>query len=63
MFIGQPNLGGYGTNNTGLIIGKVTSKRWKINESKVTEGTVEEHCRNVVPLLKFIPGFESANAI
>jgi hypothetical protein len=27
-------------------------------KGKVTEETVEENCRNVVPLLKFIPGCE-----
>jgi len=31
-------------------------------KGKVTEETVEENCRNVVPLVKYIPGCESANA-
>jgi NADH:ubiquinone oxidoreductase subunit B-like Fe-S oxidoreductase len=28
---------------------------------KVTEGIVAEHCKSLVPLLKFIPGCESMN--
>jgi hypothetical protein len=30
---------------------------------KLTGESVEEKCRSVVPLLKFIPGCESANAV
>jgi hypothetical protein len=30
-------------------------------EDKLTEGTVEENCENLVPLLKLIPGCENVN--